>query len=120
MATVPPPIGPEPPQGAGQALEDQMAAAPIAENMATPDILNPQPAPEAVPAAAGTAAPVQAPGYQLRNPMLRLPPEVLFPSQRQKTPIQRQYDVGLLWQVLAQNSSDPILRNLAKSMTGKG
>lgn len=62
-----------------------------------------------------------APPPRQANPLLRLPPEVLFRAagvDMIKTPIEQQYDVGILWQVLAQQATDPVTRSIAAALAG--
>lgn len=51
--------------------------------------------------------------------MLRLPPEVLFAERRQKTPIEKQYDAGMLWEVLAADpTASRTIRTIARELKG--
>lgn len=52
--------------------------------------------------------------------LLRLPPEVLNPQQM-RTPVERAYSAGMLWDVLAQDpNASPIVRIIAKELKGQG
>lgn len=61
-------------------------------------------------------------GYTVKNPMMLLPPSTWMPKatgQPSKTPVEQQYDVGMLWRVLAESpSSDPTIRTLAQRLMG--
>lgn len=88
--------------------EGQAAVAP--EAIAQEAVSPPPPPPQSAP-----------PRQAAQNPYMRLPPEVTMASAgERKTPIQQQYDVGLLWDALAKFSTDPTIRGIAKSMTGRG
>jgi hypothetical protein len=100
-----------PEYGQGQVAEAQQAAAPLAEGKMTPQ----EPVVAAEPQVAST--PQVRPVFS--NPIQRLPASLLY-APRGKTPVQQQYDVGLLWDVLAQQSNDPMIRSIARTLTGKG
>lgn len=61
-------------------------------------------------------APSQAQGYTVKNPYMLLPPRMNLGQyangQRTKTPVERQYDVGLLWDVLASDAQAPELTRM--------
>ena len=58
-------------------------------------------------------------GTTIRNPYMLLPATMNFPN-RSKTVVERNYDAGLLWQVLASDSrADPLVRTIANSLLGK-
>ncbi len=63
----------------------------------------------------------QQPAVTIKNPYMLLPPTLNFPQLRQKTPVERQYDAGVLWDVLA---SDPqaseLTRMIARSLMNVG
>jgi hypothetical protein len=66
----------------------------------------------------------QQQGYTIKNPYMLLPPNMNFGSfgaggQRTKTPVERRYDVGLLWEVLANDPQAPeITRIVARQLMG--
>jgi len=70
------------------------------------------------------AAPVpQTASTYATNPYMRLPAEVWqqqLPNLRKKTQFQKTNDVGLLWEVLAATSTDPLTKRIAESMRGGG
>jgi hypothetical protein len=47
---------------------------------------------------------------------------VLYASltERPKTPVQRQADAGLMWEVIASVHDDPVIRSIAKALRGQG
>lgn len=103
MAAAPPPLEPTP----VQADEAAMAAA-------VPPAPAEQPAQQAPPA---------QPGYTVKNPYMLLPPRAnlaKFNGPTPKSAVERAYDIGLFWQVLA---SDPRASNLtrmvARGLTGR-
>lgn len=58
-------------------------------------------------------------GYTVRNPAMLIPASMNFPN-RAKTVVERNYDAGLLWQVLAGDSkADPLTRIIANALMGK-
>jgi hypothetical protein len=104
----------EPEQGAVKQQEALEQMVPIQNEIAP---TNPQQMAEQ---AVQTAAPPQQPASAPANPMLRLPPEVVFaPLRSSSTPVQRQYNVGLLWKVLADQSDDPTTRAVASALLGR-
>ncbi len=70
-------------------------------------------------------APTQSQGYTVKNPYMLLPASMNFRGygangERIKTPVERQYDAGLLWDVLASDSNAPeITRTIARGLMGK-
>lgn len=72
----------------------------------------PQPEQQEAPAQSG-------PGYTtIKNPYMLLPPTVNFPQQNpQKTPVERNYDAGLLFEVMGNSSL--VFRAAAKELLGK-
>lgn len=61
----------------------------------------------------GNAAPMSA---TISNPYMMLPAQMNFPMLRQKTPVEQQYDAGLLFQMLGQSS--PTLRAVSVELLG--
>jgi hypothetical protein len=58
-------------------------------------------------------------GYTVRNPAMLIPASMNYPN-RAKTMVERNYDAGLLWQVLAGDSkADPLTRIIANALMGK-
>jgi hypothetical protein len=56
----------------------------------------------------------------IKNPYMLLPPSINFPQQRQKTPVEQNYDMAMFWEVLASdNRQDPTIREIANSIAGK-
>lgn len=105
---------PEPEYGQGVAMEANAAVNPVAEDQQVT-----VPVSQSEPVSQAGNIPNQ--GYMPKNRLTLLPPEVTMAKyMRPKTPLQKQYDVGLLWRVLSSQYPDvPVFRNLAKSMTGK-
>ena len=66
------------------------------------------------------AAPEQQ-GYTIKNPYMLLPAKMNFGQfqGRGPTPVEQQYDAGLLWRVLADSpTADPITKQIAKRLAG--
>lgn len=114
----------EPEQGAVQEQE-------VLESMAPPPI---EPTPTEADEAAlsgvvqppAVAPPVQQaaqPGYTVKNPYTLLPPGVNFRgigASAPKSKVERAYDIGLLWQVLAADpNASELTRFVARGLTGK-
>lgn len=102
---------PEPEYGAKQEQQATAQANPMPKGDTKVDIKAPS---------AAQPMQQQAPAQQ-GNPLLRLPPEVLYANmtERPKTPVQRQADVGLFWEVLAATSNEPMIRAIASSILGR-
>jgi len=114
----------EPEQGAVQEQEalEAMAPPPIEPTPTQADAAVMQAvAQNAVPAQ--PAAPVQQPGYTVKNPYTLMPPGVNFRGVGTTTPkakVQRAYDIGLFWQVLASDpNASELTRFVARGLTGK-
>lgn len=114
-------------QGAVQAQEALEAAAPppLEESPAAAD----EQVVEAAIAQAGDvappaqqAAPTQR-GYVVKNPYTLLPPAANYRGvggNMPKSKVQRRYDIGLFWQVLASDpNASPLTRTVARSLVGK-
>lgn len=104
-ATAPPPLEPTPAQAdvASQEAVVQSAQQAVMGNEAEPDM------PQSAPA-----------GYTVKNPYMLLPSRVLygnFNRETVKTPVEKNYSAGLLWDALAQDSSaSPIVRQIAQAL----
>jgi hypothetical protein len=100
---------PEPEYGAKQEQQATAQANPMPKGDTKVDIKAPS-----------AAQPMQQQAPQ-GNPLMKLPPEVLYASltERPKTPVQRQADVGMLWEVLATTSNEPMIRAIASSILGR-
>lgn len=105
------------------AVEEQQAAVPEQEA----PLVEPTVAQNAPVAETGNAPIQETPAYTGpvgRSParasnLLRLPPEVLNPEQRNKTPIEAQYEAGMLWEVLAQDpNASPTVKYIARQLKG--
>ncbi len=61
------------------------------------------------------------PPVTYRNPMLLLPVGANFPEmQAQKGPVERSYDIGRFWAIIASDpDADPLTRQIAASMSGR-
>lgn len=70
----------------------------------------------------GIKNPPSQDGYTVRNPYMLLPARMNyanFQQTPQKTQVERNYDVGLLWEVLASDpQADPTTRMIARSLMG--
>lgn len=71
-------------------------------------------------AAAGAA---QGPSSRITSLMQLVPPELLnrpAPAKRPKTAMNKSYDVGMLWQVLAESpDASPAIKAIAKRLMGE-
>jgi len=79
-----------------------------------------QPAPSVpLPPVQGGAAPEGEGSITVKNPYMLLPAGANFPQrqQRMKTPVEEDYDVGMLFQVLG--SQNPVMRRIAEELMGK-
>jgi hypothetical protein len=104
---------PEPEYGAK--VEQERNAEALAAAQPAPGVPLPEPAmPEE---AQATGEPEY---FTVQNPYMLLPASINFPQQNpQKTPVERDYDVGLLWNVLADSSStNQSIRTIAKRLLG--
>jgi hypothetical protein len=101
---------PEPEYGAKQEQQATAQANPMPKGDTKVDIKAPS-----------AAQPMQQQAPQ-GNPLMKLPPEVLYASltERPKTPVQRQADAGLMWEVIASVHDDPVIRSIAKALRGQG
>lgn len=77
-------------------------------------------------AVGAAVAPEQAPpaepieGYTVQNPYMLLPPTLNYFPQQRKTQPERNYDAGLLWEVLSEDAqADPLTQMIARRLTGK-
>ena len=108
-----------------EAALEAAAPPPIEETPAQADVASE----EAVVQSAQQAMPkqqasTQSQGYTVKNPYMLMPARMnmgrYVDGQRAKTVSERQYDAGLLWDVLANDSHvDPLVRSIAKSLMGK-
>ena len=70
--------------------------------------------------AAQQAAPEQQ-GYTIKNPYMLLPSKMLYGdiTGQRATPVEQQYEAGLLWRALANSpTADPITKQIAKRLAG--
>jgi hypothetical protein len=52
-----------------------------------------------------------------KNPYMLLPPGINFPEQAAKTQVERDYDMGLFWQILAEDAqNDPRIQEVARTL----
>jgi len=110
----------EPERGETTRAREQKAKAPVPKEKpaATPEEIAQQAAapPEETPAAQPQQAPPE--GFTVRNPYMLLPPTVNFAPQGKST-AEQNYDVGMLWDVLANSpNSDPIMKTIARRLIG--
>lgn len=131
MPALDPPQANEPAYGATTAADQQSEASPMPQALpgATPEAIADQTATPQTPAkpaeTSQTAQPEAPPGYTVKNRFMLLPPGVNFQNQSgnymqpPKTPVEQNYDTGMLWNVLASSpSSDPLTQELAKRLMG--
>jgi hypothetical protein len=102
QATPTPPLSPDA-QAVQQALAGQQ----------------PEP-PEETPANQDNQQTAEPGGFNVMNRFNLLPPAVNFQAAQAKTPVERDYGMGLFWDILAGESQvDPTARLIASKLTGK-
>lgn len=123
MAQAQMPVQGDPEYGDQVATAEQVAAVPPTEEPLTEPLVDT--GESVVP-----EAPVVQPAQQAVNVgpryagaatnLMRLPPEVLFQEKRQKSPVEAQYEAGMLWEVLASSpQASPIVRAVANELKGR-
>jgi len=106
-ASAPPPIEPTPAQA------DEAVMQGVVQNAAVV-----QPGQQAV--AEQQAAPAMQPGYTVKNPYTLMPARINFRGIGRQTPksqVERNYDAGLLFEVLGRTS--PAMRIISEELLGK-
>ena len=108
----------EPEYGETTAAREQVPMAPLPQEVPA---LTPEQIAQQAAAPPEEAPPEEAPqeGFTVRNPYMLLPPAMNF-AQPRKTQAERNYDVGMLWEVLAEDPrADDLTRMIARSLTGR-
>lgn len=111
----------EPEYGETTATREQAAVAPLPQEPppVEPEQIAQQAAAPPQGAPPEQQAQVPQEGFTVRNPYMLLPPTVNF-AQSRKTQAERNYDVGMLWEVLAQDPrADDLTRMIARSLTNR-
>jgi hypothetical protein len=94
--------------------EASLAAAQPAPGVPMPEVPATEPVAQEAPVAQAAQQYVT-----IKNPYMLLPASLNFPQQQGKTPVEQNYDVGLLWRVLADSpASDDSIKTIASRLLG--